>query len=620
MAVYTKIDMTDIWASIGEIVKPDSAKIADGWQVEAPPLQWWNWFENRQDTNIAYILQRGFPEWDALTEYVANGSYVQYSGTVYRCTAGNTNIVPTNASYWTPAFVTHTASLTALSPLTPAANALPYFTGATTAATTTLSSFARTILDDADAATVRATIGAQAADATLAALAGVTTGADKLPYFTATDTANTTTITAFARTLLDDIDAATARATLGLSNSATISASTGSTPNTIVQRDAAGVVQFAAAEIVSVGGFPFLDFKNDSAIDFDMRIILENDELLNIVGGSYYSLQVGGATVWNDGNKTLQTSTYDGTAGRITTVGAFGIGNPAPVDLGTLDTNLLPGLYTSLGATAAPTAYGTVLSLGNSNNAVGFAGWANQIYMSTEDRMFFRMSNAAGGASYQPWRELWHTGNFDPNTKQNVATAWNTSNFDPNTKLNIAAFDSISVAGFAANDPNYPYFRRASDSVVHYLQPALGFTPVQQGGGAGQLTNKVYIGHSSSGPKIQVDSSDFGDLWYDVNGATKVAAQFANKSLSGNGYQVLPGGLIIQWGRTGSITASTASAVSFPVAFPSAAFSVVASASTNNGAGGGELYSAAAYGASTTGFTIVNDSATSTFDWIAVGA
>jgi len=114
--------------------------------------------------------------------------------------------------------------LLALAGLVSAADRVPYFTGSGTASMATLTAFARTLLDDADQATMRATLGlvpgtnVQAYDAELAALAGLVSAANKLPYFTGSGTASLADFTAFARTLLDDADAAAVMTTLGLTS------------------------------------------------------------------------------------------------------------------------------------------------------------------------------------------------------------------------------------------------------------------------------------------------------------------------------------------------------------------------------------------------------------------
>lgn len=61
----------------------------------------------------------------------------------------------------------------------------------------------------------------QPLDATLTALAAVTVSSDQLIYATAADTFTTTSFTSFGRSLVDDVDAAAARTTIGLGTIAT---------------------------------------------------------------------------------------------------------------------------------------------------------------------------------------------------------------------------------------------------------------------------------------------------------------------------------------------------------------------------------------------------------------
>jgi hypothetical protein len=73
----------------------------------------------------------------------------------------------------------------------------------------------------------------QPLDQTLTALAALATTANKLIYATGSDTFSTTNFTAFARTLLDDADAETMRATIGaygISEVMTLFSATGNAP------------------------------------------------------------------------------------------------------------------------------------------------------------------------------------------------------------------------------------------------------------------------------------------------------------------------------------------------------------------------------------------------------
>ena len=138
----------------------------------------------------------------------------------------------TAATQASSAFQSADATLTALASLTTTADRGIYATASDTFSTYTLTAFGRSLVDDADAATARTTLGLgtaatqastafQPVDATLTALAGLTTSADMGIYATASDTFTTYTLTSFGRSLVDDADASAARTTLGLGSFAT---------------------------------------------------------------------------------------------------------------------------------------------------------------------------------------------------------------------------------------------------------------------------------------------------------------------------------------------------------------------------------------------------------------
>ncbi len=145
----------------------------------------------------------------------------------------------------------------------------------------------------------------------------------------------------------------------------------------------------------------------------------------------------------------------------------------------------------------------------------------------------------------------------------------------------------------------------------------LGFTPVQQGTGTGQLANTVKIGWSGSQLLAQVDATDMGPFAMQSNFTG------SNQSLGGNGYQKLPGGLIIQWGiydnggLSGNVGASGPS-INFPIAFPNLMCSLQITEETTTAGSTSTTSETKIYVRTLTGFQLTGDIHRYTH-WFAIG-
>ena len=136
---------------------------------------------------------------------------------------------------------------------------------------------------------------------------------------------------------------------------------------------------------------------------------------------------------------------------------------------------------------------------------------------------------------------------------------------------------------------------------------------------ATNATNATYATTAGNGGVTSVDSA--------TAAVTLSSLAAFGRSLSQDGYQKLPGGLILQWGRAeaASAASSTATTVTFPLAFPSGCY--IATASLSNYSNGAGIYSTSSLMISNVGsasFVInrsnnANGDSFKTYYWFAIG-
>lgn len=99
----------------------------------------------------------------------------------------------------------------------------------------------------------------------------------------------------------------------------------------------------------------------------------------------------------------------------------------------------------------------------------------------------------------------------------------------------------------------------------------------------------------------------------------KEAFQAGNQSLATNGYQKLPGGLIIQWG-TATVTAGTAMVVTLPIAFPTANVSAgVLGSAQSIGITTATAYYGINQAPTTTQISLIANTGSGSCRWLAIG-
>ena len=246
------------------------------------------------------------------------------------------------------------------------------------------------------AATARAALGliigtdVQAYDATLQSISALGTAADKMIYTTGINTWAESAITAFSRSLIDDADAATARTTLGLGTIATQDANNVAITGGTISGLSVGIpVASGGTGSTALTAWTLLAGGTTSTAP------MQQVSTAGTVGQILTSAGAGALPTWEDATAGGTVTSVSGTSNRITSTGgtdpvidisASYIGQTSITTLGTVATGTWNATIISLakgGTAAALTASaGSIAYSGASALALSAVGSAGQILQS----------------------------------------------------------------------------------------------------------------------------------------------------------------------------------------------------------------------------------------------
>lgn len=113
------------------------------------------------------------------------------------------------------------------------------------------------------------------------------------------------------------------------------------------------------------------------------------------------------------------------------------------------------------------------------------------------------------------------SGDFVPDSRRVIAGTGLTGGGPLSSDVTLAAKLTNSVSLTDSTTAASATAVKTAYDLANSKQPNLGFTPVQQGGGTGQGSDKIYIGYSKSGLKAQADTLDLGNVVTTSAGCTK---------------------------------------------------------------------------------------------------